>query len=95
MTIEEKVATHESICRRMTELYRKKNHDYGDSFSRSFSKYGWVATLVKLEEKVGRLEQLTYRKQKPLVQDESITDTLLDIANYAILTLIELKMREE
>lgn len=95
MTIEEKVAAHESICRRMTELYRKKNHDYGDSFSRSFSKYGWAATLVKLEEKVGRLEQLTYRKQKPLVQDESITDTLLDIANYAILTLIELKMQEE
>lgn len=43
---------------------------------------------IRLEDKLQRVKNLV-RNGSAAVNDESIDDTLLDLANYAIMTLIE------
>lgn len=81
-----------SITTLMETIYTKKNHDYGDSFTRSLNKYGIVASIVRMEDKKNRIESLIKRKQ--MVNDESIIDTLTDLANYAIMARMWLEGRE-
>lgn len=71
-------------------LYIRKNHDYGDSFSLSYKEYGLTMSFIRIEDKLRRLEKLSQTDAQ--VKDESIQDTLLDIANYAIMTEMELKI---
>jgi Nucleotide modification associated domain 1 len=61
-----------------------KNADYGDSYAKSVDKRGPVITLVRLEDKLHRLERLL---DSSALVEESIDDTLLDIAGYALLEL--------
>ena len=77
--------TPEELAERITDLYRRKNADYGDSFARSLDKYGIVAALVRISDKVNRLESLIAPGRKAQVKDESVQDTLLDLASYAIM----------
>lgn len=77
----------------MAGLYAKKNKDYGDSFSRSFKEFGLDAPIIRLSDKLQRLKTLS--KQEAKVKDESIRDTLIDLANYAIMTVIELDGEKE
>lgn len=84
-----KVDTHRGICEALNALYEQKNHDYGDSFAKSFEEYGMAMPCIRLEDKLNRLKALTKNTAK--VSDESIEDTLMDLANYAIMTLVERK----
>ena len=81
------------ITKEMTELYEKKNHDYGDSFGETYQKLGLISAVVRITDKVNRLQSLSTKEQK--INDESIRDTLIDLANYAVLTLIELEIHEK
>ena len=72
-----------------SDVYVRKNHDYGDSFSRSFGKYGVTAALVRMEDKWNRLENLA-GGAKQRVPDEGLRDTCLDLANYCLMTVMEL-----
>ena len=83
----EKVDKHRVICSDLTALYARKNHDYGDSFGKGFAEYGMTMPIIRLEDKLNRLKSLL--KSAAQVKDESIEDTLMDLANYAIMTLIE------
>lgn len=83
-----KVETHRKICEELTALYARKNADYGDSFGKGFREYGMIMPIIRLEDKLNRLKSLI--KQEAQVKDESVRDTLMDFANYAIMTLIEL-----
>lgn len=65
-----------------------KNHDYGDSFKKSIKEFGIIASVVRMSDKMERVKQLV--KVKDSMVDESIRDTLMDLANYAIMTIIEL-----
>ena len=85
-----KVEMHASICKELTDLYERKNHDYGDSFAKSFDEYGMTMPCIRLEDKLNRLKALTKNKQQ-MVDDEGIEDTLMDLANYAIMTLVEME----
>ena len=76
----------------MNNVYERKNADYGDSFGETFEEYGLVSSAVRLNDKLKRFKRLI--KQEAQVQDESIKDTLLDIANYAVLTLVGMSKRE-
>ena len=82
-----KVRHHADICEELNEIYARKNHDYGDSFGKGYAEYGMVMAVIRLEDKLNRLKSLI--KAEPLVKDESINDTLMDLANYAIMTVIE------
>ena len=86
----EKYTVHSKICSELTELYKRKNHDYGDSFGKSFIEYGMSMPCIRLEDKLNRLKSLTRKDAE--VMDESIDDTLMDLANYAIMTLVERQM---
>ena len=74
------------IVKGMIETYVRKNHDYGNSFDKSLDKFGLVASVVRIGDKMNRIESLV--QKKAMVQDESIRDTLLDMANYAIMTVM-------
>lgn len=83
-----KIQVHENICKSLNELYARKNADYGDSFGKSFKEYGLTMACIRLEDKLNRIKALS--KHEAQVSDESITDTLMDLANYSIMTLVEL-----
>lgn len=86
------VTQHARICKELNELYSRKNHDYGDSFHDTYVKYGLTMSAIRLGDKFQRFESLL--KQENQVKDESIRDTLIDMANYAIMTVMELDGRE-
>lgn len=88
----DKIAKHKELLNKLEELYKTKNADYGDSVSETYKKYGMTSFLVRMEDKLNRVRTLTQKEAK--VQDEKIEDTLLDLANYAILAIIEKKMEE-
>ena len=58
--------------------------------AKSFEEYGLTMPCIRLEDKLNRLKSLNKRKEN-CVKDESLIDTLLDLANYAVLTVIELE----
>lgn len=88
-----KIQKHLDICEKLTLMYVDKNVDYGDSFGDTFNKLGLISAVTRITDKTNRLQSLCVNKQK--VKDESIKDTLMDLANYAIMTLIELDSVEE
>lgn len=77
------------ITSNMAKTYAAKNHDYGNSFEQSLDKFGLLAAVVRMGDKMNRIESLT--KKEAQVKDESIKDTLLDMANYAIMTVMWLR----
>lgn len=88
------IEKHKQICAELTALYKAKNADYGDSFHKSFEKYGLVMAAIRLGDKFNRFEQLSLGAENR-VKTESIRDTLLDLANYAIMTVAEIDGIEE
>lgn len=87
--IEPKVAQHYAICQKLNKVYKAKNHDYGDSFGDTYKKLGIISAVTRLSDKMNRIMSLAVSHDAQ-VKDEKIEDTLLDMANYAIMTLIEL-----
>ena len=85
-----KIEKHKKICEELTALYAKKNHDYGDSFHISFCEEGMAMPRIRLGDKFNRFKTLS-RGHKQEINDESIRDTLIDLANYAIMTLMEME----
>lgn len=88
------IDVHKKLLDDMHDLYIKKNADYGNSVHDTYEKYGLVSFLVRMEDKLNRVRNLNKDNVKILdvkVQDEKIEDTLMDLANYAILAIMELK----
>ena len=85
-TLPENVEEFRKITHNMTQTYSAKNHDYGNSFDLSLDKFGLVAAVVRIGDKMNRIESLL--KKEARVKDESIKDTLLDMANYCIMTVM-------
>lgn len=85
---------HEAVCYELGETYYKKNKDYGDSFAKLRKEYGNPAILIRLEDKLGRLKRLMLSGEQE-VKTESIEDTLKDLANYAIMELVERRIEQE
>lgn len=83
------VERHADICKEINALYAKKNHDYGDSFHQTFLEEGLAMARIRLGDKLSRFNTLT-KSGGQQVNDESIRDTLIDLANYAIMTVMEL-----
>lgn len=81
------------ITNEMYEIFLAKNTDYGSSVSDTYKDFGLVSFLVRMQDKMNRLKTLS--KKEALVKDEKIEDTLLDLANYSILALIELRMESK
>ena len=88
-----KVQMHLNICNEINRLYARKNHDYGDSFHQTFVEEGMDMARIRLGDKFNRFKTLS-RGGDHKVNDESIRDTLIDLANYAIMTVLEMEVAE-
>lgn len=87
----DRVQKHKEICQELNEVYARKNHDYGNSFGETFDKLGIISAVTRISDKYNRLCSLCAKSDdERKVKDESITDTLLDMANYCIMTIIEM-----
>jgi len=76
-----------NICEEMLTTFERKNHDYGDSFTQTVNKFGLIASGVRMHDKLERFVTLA-QKDVSMKVDESMRDTLLDLANYAIMTVM-------
>lgn len=81
------------ITDKMCYIYKQKNSDYGNSFSKLFKKCGMTYAYGHLAEKIERIDSLSNNEAK--VQGESMIDSLYDLANYYILTIMEIEKRKE
>ena len=90
MVVPNKVSCHEAICEELNALYEQKNRDYGDSFHLSYLEEGMAMARIRLGDKLNRFKQLTRQPAGQQVNDESVRDTLIDLANYAIMTVMEM-----
>lgn len=88
------VERHAELCKILNSLYNKKNQDYGDSFHQTFEEEGFAMARIRLTDKLNRFKSLTRSNEKQKVTDESLTDTLLDLANYALMTIMEIRTME-
>lgn len=86
----DKIKRHEELCNKIHEVYKQKNAAYGDSFGRSFDEWGIASAAVRISDKFNRFINLA---KHPEVDhgDESIKDTCLDLANYMLMTVMELE----
>ena len=71
----------------MFETFVLKNTKYGNSFEVSLDKYGSIAALTRISDKFNRIENLILSNDSGTV-DETVIDTLLDMANYCVMTAI-------
>ena len=70
----------------LLNTFCKKNHDYGNSFELSLDKYGLVAGVVRMEDKMNRLSTLVDSDTDAQIASESLVDTLMDLSNYAAMS---------
>lgn len=74
-----------NITNRMVELYSRKNRDYGNTFDQSLDEDGLLVAKIRLQDKFGRFSTLI--KQEATVDDETMIDTLIDLAIYSVMTI--------
>ena len=85
----------DQIVKEMVELHDRKNQDYaGGEYLSNFmmcEKHmgfpAWKGCIIRLSDKMARLMNIA-RTDEISVGDEKITDTLMDLAVYAIITRI-------
>ena len=70
----------------LVDLYAKKNNDYGNSFDKGMDNIGMTYGVGRIYDKVGRLVNLTKHPNNQQV-NESVDDTLKDLACYSIMML--------
>lgn len=90
MTQQGKYNRHMEICEKLNQTYIDKNTAYGDSFGKTFADLGIMSAITRIYDKFNRIVALAKGAENN-VRDEAIEDTLTDLANYAIMTLIELE----
>lgn len=81
-------STFESIQAEMLDLYRKKNADYGNSFSETIEEFGYIPAVARINDKLKRVKNIV--KGNKMNIEESMRDSLIDICNYCVLTIIEI-----
>lgn len=83
------VEKFKQLLNEMLDLYQKKNHDYGGSITDTYNKYGPLSFSVRMRDKLNRFDTLASAEDAQMVHGEKIHDTLIDLANYALLAIIE------
>lgn len=92
----DRLAIYEYILNNLEETYKAKNNDYGDSVTDTYDKFGCVSFLVRITDKYNRLMTLcSPNAPEQKVKDEKIDDTILDLANYCLLWLVEREYKNQ
>lgn len=87
------ITQHRTIALELTDLYARKNQDYGNSFDESLDEDGLLVLKIRLGDKYKRFSTLINQKNE--VVDESMRDTLIDLANYALMGVMWMDNQEE
>lgn len=96
MEMMDNVQYHEKLCKELNDLYAKKNRDYGNSFHDTYLEEGLAMSRIRLSDKLARFKKLSHLcDYEGAVEDESIRDTLIDLANYALMTVMELDLNAQ
>jgi hypothetical protein len=77
--------TIRKVCQNLAELLVKKNRDYGNSVQEQFNEYGLASILIRCDDKMRRIKNL---EGKVALVDESLQDSMKDLAGYAVLGLL-------
>jgi len=85
------VTRYNNIAEELRKTYIAKNADYGNSFDDTLDTFGPIAAVVRISDKFSRMRSLT--KRGALV-GESLRDTVMDMANYAIMFAMWLEKQE-
>ena len=93
MTIKQEIELFKELAKQMSDTFAKKRADYGQTTTETYDKFGPVSMLTRMHDKMGRLDNLLLTGNLNC-QDEKVEDTLLDLANYALITIIERRKRE-
>lgn len=82
--------TYEGLLDKMIQLQDRKGRDYGEEHDglRNLRRKGQFGVVTRMWDKLCRVESLTQPGKESAVLDESIEDTCLDLANYALLLVI-------
>ena len=87
-----KQEAHRAVLDRLHGIYLIKNAKYGDSTTDTFKKFGVISYAVRLNDKLRRFQALALSPTgEEGTDDESMIDTLLDMANYAILAVMDIE----
>ena len=81
--------TFEMVIAEMLNTYKKKNADYGNSFAETIQEFGFIPAVARVNDKLKRVKNMVKGKDMN-IKDESMRDNLMDIANYCVLTIMEL-----
>ena len=87
---EMRISQYNKIRDEAFEIFKKKNSDYGDAFA----DYGSVGVIVRMGDKIRRMSNIS-STSITLVEDERLRDTLMDLANYAVMGLMLLDEKSE
>lgn len=82
-----------SLLEREHHIYELKNQKYGNSFDLSVEKYGLISALTRMSDKWNRIENLILTHDNG-TDDESLKDSLMDLANYCNMTVLILESEE-
>lgn len=93
MKYEQELEIFKELTEQMYNVFAAKRHDYGPTSEYTFKKFGLMSMVIRMSDKLGRLENIAL-KNDILVTDEKAEDTLLDLANYALITILEMKKIE-
>lgn len=87
--MENELNEYQQIINKLYKIYVDKNHDYGNSFDDTCDEFGLVAPVIRMNDKIKRCKSVL--KNNDFKVNESLEDTISDLANYCIMTLMWMK----
>lgn len=84
------VEKFKEVTDQMVKTFDAKNHDYGNAFEEGCDKFGIVSAVSRIDEKNSRVCTL-YENAAISKVNESLEDTLLDMANYCVMLVMYLR----
>jgi len=88
------IQKHKELLSELHETYKDKNHKYGDSFTETVNKYGLIASLTRMHDKFSRIENIILNQAKD-DEEERLSDSLKDLANYCLMTVMVLENKND
>ena len=90
----DRLGIYQYLLNNLEETYKAKNNDYGNSFADTYEKFGCVSFLVRITDEYNKLLTLC-DPNIPEQRVKKIDDTILDLANYCLLWLVEREYRNQ
>lgn len=91
---EQFLKNYENTLTELANTFFLKNERYGNSFTDTMEDYGLVSSIVRITDKFNRMTTL-FKNRELDCDDEPLKDTMLDMANYLIMTVAYIKEEDK